>query len=230
MPAATCGSFASTGPTASQSRSDAEDLTRINAILRAADGRQLLVGASSIAEIFVQEPRPAPPPERRPAPAQAGVFLLAGSRSATTAAQIEAAEAWRKLALTPEAAADGSLVSQAADLLAAHCPVLVHLLPDRDYGVVPGALADISARFVTNVLERVDIGYLGLAGGDTSSRVCAALGFTALEHDADLDPGVCVCRMHHTSSRRNGLRVMLKGGQMGQTDLFDRFAAFAKGV
>lgn len=203
-----------------------DDLPRIAEALRIAGGRQLLIGASSVAELLgagVTQTIPEPPCAT---PASRNLLLFAGSRSSTTAAQVAATSAYTQLALTPEALHQGSLVEPAAKLLHAGIPTLVHLLPEADYALSPDELADRCANFVASTLERAEVGFLGLAGGDTSSRICGRLGFDVLAYERGLDPGVCICTASHTDPRRDGMRVMLKGGQMGATDLFDRFAHF----
>jgi len=203
---------------------NADDLPRIADALRLAGGRQLLVGASSVAEIL-GEGRDRVPTAPARLPASTNTLLFAGSRSQTTATQVAEARSYTKLPLTPEALRPGALIAHAQDLLSAGTPTLVHLLPDADYGLSPDGLADRCAAFVTTLLDRAEVGYLGLAGGDTSSRICARLGFEALAFDHTLAPGVCICVASHPSPRRDHMRVMLKGGQMGARDLFDRFAA-----
>lgn len=51
------------------------------------------------------------------------------------------------------------------------------------------------------------------------------MGFDALDFLADLGQGACVCLGRHADAAQDGMPVMLKGGQMGSADLFDRFAA-----
>ena len=202
----------------------ADDLPRIADALRLAGGRQLLVGASSVAEIL-GEGKDRVPTAPAPPPASNNTLLFAGSRSQTTATQVAEARSYTKLPLTPEALRSGALIAHAQDLLSAGTPTLVHLSPDADYGLSPDGLADRCAAFVATLLEGAEVGYLGLAGGDTSSRICARLGFEALAFDHTLSPGVCICVASHPSPRRDHMRIMLKGGQMGARDLFDRFAA-----
>ena len=202
----------------------ADDLPRIAEALRLAGGRQLLVGASSVAEILGAGTHREPSNAVLP-PASTNILLFAGSRSQTTATQVAEASSYTKLALTPEALRSGALIAPAQDLLSAGTPTLVHLLPDADYGLSPDALADQCAAFVAALLDRAEVGHLGLAGGDTSSRICAQLGFDALAFEHTLAPGVCICVASHAAPQRDRMRVMLKGGQMGPRDLFDAFEA-----
>lgn len=202
-----------------------EDLAHIGRALKAVGGRQLLVGSSSVAEILAgASPRKSVPAEV-PRPACDGVFVFAGSRSSSTSAQIEATTGYRIVELGPDALRSGSGLAETAGLLEAGHAVLAHLVPDADYGVDPSALADLSVDFVSTLLGRIDIGYLGLAGGDTSSRICGNLGFSALDFWRQIGSGVCVCTSRHPSPRRRDMRVMLKGGQVGEINIFDRFMA-----
>ena len=63
---------------------------------------------------------------------------------------------------------------------------------------------------------------LGIAGGDTSSWTLRALDVWGLSFVGHLAPGVALCRAHSTSKDLDGIEIMLKGGQMGQVDLFQR--------
>lgn len=206
------------------------DQARIGAVLRRAGGRQLLIGASSVAEILGQGAvrRSAASPIGPADPPRFGnVLAFAGSRSVTTARQVEAARAYHKVPLSAAALASVATIEEAAAQLAEGRPVLVHLLPDEAYGLAPDALADASCAFLAELMGRADVGHLALAGGDTSSRICARLGFDGLDFERRLGAGVCVCVAAHADPRRDRMRVLLKGGQMGAPDLFDRFAALA---
>jgi uncharacterized protein YgbK (DUF1537 family) len=202
------------------------DLRHVARALEGAGGRQLLVGASSVAEILADA---SPKDISRAAvtlPASEKLFVFAGSRSSSTQMQIEAATGYRIVELSADALRGGSGLAETAKLLGAGHAVLAHLGPGVNYGIGPSSLADLSVGFVSELINQVDIGYLGLAGGDTSSRICRGLGFTALDYWHTIGSGVCVCTARHESSERKNMRVMLKGGQMGEIDIFDRFAAF----
>ena len=200
---------------------------RIAALLAAAGGRQLLIGPSSVAEILT-EGRPDHLPAEAPAPQMPGVLLFAGSRSSLTGQQIETAEGYARLPLPPEALADPDLPAAAAARLAKGEKLLAHLLPGAEYAMSPDALAEVCSAFVADVLARHPVGYLGLAGGDTSSRICARLGLEALEYQRNLAPGVPLCLGRQADPLRDRMRIMLKGGQMGGANLFSDFAALAQ--
>jgi uncharacterized protein YgbK (DUF1537 family) len=201
----------------------AEDQARIRAALDIAGGRQLLVGASSVAEILGGPPTRRAPvlPPTRPG----GLLVFAGSRSSVTADQVARAASLEPLALTPARLGDPATIDRVAARLDREAPLLVHLEPGADYGRSPDRLADDCAAFVTAVARQVPLRALGLAGGDSSSRIVARMGFDALDFLADLGQGACVCLGRHADPAQDGMPVMLKGGQMGSADLFDRFAA-----
>lgn len=204
-----------------------QDQAMIAQALTLAGGRQLLIGASSVAEILTMVADKAQMPAQVAPPESMGVLVFAGSRSANTSEQVRNARLFKKLALTPEAMRSDALIGSAVQRLQAGQRVLVHLDPEADYGMNPSRLADASSWFVETVLDQVNVGYLGLAGGDTSSRIAARLGFRVLDFERSFGVGACVCVARHRSSERDRMRVMLKGGQMGQGDLFDAFAKSA---
>jgi uncharacterized protein YgbK (DUF1537 family) len=205
-----------------------EDQSRIAEILQQISGRQLLIGATSVAEILTHERSRPANPSARSSPASANIFLFAGSRSATTQAQIDASTADLKLKLTPDELRSGKIRDRAIAGLLQGASVLVHIDPHSDYALSADALADASSAFVAGVLDRADVGYLGLAGGDTSSRICQTLNFETLRFQKGQGAGVCVCTASHPDSRRDGMQVMLKGGQMGTQNIFDQFTDWAK--
>lgn len=61
-----------------------------------------------------------------------------------------------------------------------------------------------------------------LAGGDTSSHAVAQLGLYALTWMAAIQPGAPLCRAHSDSPELDGLELVLKGGQVGTEDFFER--------
>lgn len=212
------------GPVFFDAVSDA-DLAMIGRALRAVGGRQLLIGSSSVAEVLAGAAPKTCVPSEMPRPTSDKMFVFAGSRSSSTRAQIAAATGYRLVPLGPDALLSGAGLAASIDLLDSGEAVLAHLVPGADYGVSPSALADLSVSFVSNLLDKVDVGYLGLAGGDTSSRICGNLGFSALDFWRQIGSGVCVCTSRHAAAHRRNMRVMLKGGQMGEIEIFDRFAA-----
>ncbi|MFZ4289011.1 3-oxo-isoapionate kinase OiaK [Variovorax sp. HJSM1_2] len=59
-----------------------------------------------------------------------------------------------------------------------------------------------------------------VAGGDSSGAVASVLGIQALSIAARLAPGAPLCRATSRDARRDGLELVLKGGQMGAVNFF----------
>lgn len=79
------------------------------------------------------------------------------------------------------------------------------------------ALAEVMVR----VLDRTEVARIAIAGGDSSGEVTSMLGIDALTMLAPLAPGAPLCRAASTVDRRNGLEIVLKGGQMGAPSFFE---------
>lgn len=61
---------------------------------------------------------------------------------------------------------------------------------------------------------------IAIAGGDSSGEVASALDITALSVCAGLAPGAPLCRAWSDNARRDGLELVLKGGQVGARSFF----------
>ncbi len=197
------------------------DQARIRDALDRLTGRKLIVGASSVAEILGGEL--VDPPAVPAASRQGGTLIFAGSRSSVTAAQVAAANRLDHVTLSPDILSDLGAAARIAQSFGPEADLITHLDPNADYGRDPATLADACAAFVQDFVALRPVRALGLAGGDTSSRIVARLGFDALEFHRDLRQGACVCHGRHPDHRFDGLPIMLKGGQMGAIDLFDTF-------
>jgi 3-oxoisoapionate kinase len=78
------------------------------------------------------------------------------------------------------------------------------------------ALAEVMRR----VLDRTGVSRVVVAGGDSSGEVAGALGIEALSVAAGVAPGAPLCRAWSSTKTRDGLEIVLKGGQIGQADFF----------
>jgi uncharacterized protein YgbK (DUF1537 family) len=155
--------------------------------------------------------------------------VLAGSRSAITAAQVDAARMFHPIPIRRADLADAvfqDLAADSASWLERGSNVLLHLLPEEDYRLSGGELADRLATLASAVLDRHPVRALGIAGGDTSSAIVHRLGFESLAFLHRMDPGVALCASRSSLAVRDGVILLLKGGQVGQPDIFDRFATF----
>ncbi len=78
------------------------------------------------------------------------------------------------------------------------------------------ALAAVMCR----LLDQVDLQRIVVAGGDSSGEVASALGISALSVLAPMAPGAPLCRAWSEQVRRDGLQIVLKGGQIGGQSFF----------
>lgn len=190
----------------------------------------LVVGASSVAEALsagrqVPECRASSLPAHSPGDP---CFIVAGSRSSVTARQVATAGALEKRAIAPEDLENEERIDALAEKCCAAIRgrrhILVHLLPAQDYGLCANELSLRLADLVQRVLSRVALRSLGIAGGDTSSIIAQNIGLESIEFETRLGNGVAICAGRSRDPRRDGLRVMFKGGQVGAPDIFDAFA------
>ncbi|MCD0503853.1 four-carbon acid sugar kinase family protein [Bordetella petrii] len=218
-----------------------DDLGAIGAVLaQAAQHEPLLaVGASSVIEALGSQwgNAAAAPADIYPA-ASGPVLLLAGSLSPVTARQVQAAVSYRKVRLDPQRLAgddDAYRAAMAAELAQAlrggeHVLAWIdNAQGERTQGVHSHALARAGGRLLDAVLRQQRVHRLGVAGGDSSSLAMQALDAWGLSHLARIEPGVALCRLHSDVPALDGMEVMLKGGQMGSVDLFERLLRGAGG-
>lgn len=212
-----------------------EHLARIGRLLwQSARAQPLLaLGASSVAQALIahwREQGLASPAAPRVAPAEGPVFLLVGSLSPVTARQVhDGAEGYEHVALPVQAMVHHA---DAVEMLAHRCAALLAnghsvLAQTTDTpGTAPSPPAD-AARASAQLLARVlalapQARRVGVAGGDTSSFALRALDPWALRWGGSLAPGVPLLRLHADDPALDGREIMLKGGQMGPPDVFDR--------
>ncbi len=213
-----------------------EQLATVGRLLwqEAQKARLLAVGSSAVAQALVAhwaEPAPLAAPQL--GPADGPVFAWAGSLSPLTAAQVQAATDYHRIAVDAERLGSDPAYSQT--LQDAICLQLQNGQDVLAYtGPIEGTAANLtsaahvaqaSAELIARVVQaRTDQGTplrrVGIAGGDTSSHAVQALQLWGLSYQTTLCPGVTLSRAHSQNPARNGMELMLKGGQMGGTDLF----------
>lgn len=211
-----------------------EHLARIGRLLwQAACVQPLLaLGASSVAQALIAHWRTqghasAAPPSV--VPADGPVFLMVGSLSPVTAAQVrEGAHGYARVALPAHA-----MVQEAGtvEVLAQRCAALLAeghsvLAQTADTPGAEAAAAD-TAQACAQLLKRVlalapQARRVGVAGGDTSSFALRALNPWALRWAGSLAPGVPLLSLLADDPSLEGREIMLKGGQMGPPDVFQR--------
>jgi uncharacterized protein YgbK (DUF1537 family) len=207
--------------------------------LRACKRPVLAVGPSGVAQALLAHWRETADLETQPvhdtiplAPPDGPVFVLSGSMSPVTARQVEASLSYQRIALDAHAlvAADSSRIDAAlADVLRAMSQgrhVLAYIAGPSAAMAGPdipaAALAKACGVFLARVLQAARPRRLGVAGGDTSSHCVRHLDIWGLSHLAQLDSGVALCGAHSDQPHLNGVEIMLKGGQMGSANVFER--------
>lgn len=213
---------------------DASDDAELQVIGQALDRisettRVLSVGASSVAEALAGTARAV----ASRAPKFVGpIFVLAGSRSSLTAAQVENAEGFELISAPPNrliGAEAASLADECKAHLRSGANVLLQISAERQEGVDGQTMATATAGLVKNVVSEaasgtLQIGCLAIAGGVTSSLAVQAFDIDSLSMIVDLEPGVPLIRAHSHDPGLDGLPPILKGGQMGSADLFTQLA------
>jgi uncharacterized protein YgbK (DUF1537 family) len=214
-------------------------LAPIGAMLwaRAQEASLLAVGPSSVVQALAGSLRAEPPVPARVAPARGPVLVLAGSLSPVTERQVRAARSYEAVWLDPvrlslpaaaqRAAELAALAQRIAGLLAGGRNVLA--CTRRPEPAAPGVeavdareLARAGGDLLARVLALAPLARVGVAGGDTSSHAVQALDAWGLSYLAALGPGTALCRLHSEQPSLDGLEIMLKGGQMGAADVFER--------
>jgi uncharacterized protein YgbK (DUF1537 family) len=84
------------------------------------------------------------------------------------------------------------------------------------------AIGSVLADVVRTAVSEAGVRHVIVAGGDTSGRVVRWLGASAAEVAQVLGPGAVVCRLHAIEPALQQTRLLLKGGQVGEVDLFER--------
>lgn len=78
------------------------------------------------------------------------------------------------------------------------------------------------AAVLPRLLDTVPLQRVAVAGGDSAGSVAQALAIDTLTVAAPLAPGAPLCRAGSRRAARDGLEIVLKGGQMGAPDFFGR--------
>lgn len=205
------------------------------------NGALLAVGASSVAQTFAMahgstgHHANAAIVAKKQRPAGDSVFVLAGSLSPLTQAQIDAAHSYHRVEIDSHRMTDDN----SADYLASQVASIASQLRDgknvlayttrraiqaSSQSIDGQRLAKACAGLLQRIASTVPLRRIGIAGGDTSSFAVRALGAWGLSYLAPLSNGVTVCRLHADRAELDGVEIMLKGGQMGDVDLFEQWA------
>lgn len=209
---------------------DARHIDAIGNLLRAESRQQslLAVGPSSVAQAYLEEKEPEA--SSASASTDGPVLVFVGSLSPTTRMQVASARSYTRMAIDPDkllSSADARelIIEKAAAALKQGEHVMLSTAPEE--GDAPHAaavdLASASASLVDEVLKRHPVRRLGIAGGDTSSRIISHLGYWGLSYHSQVSNGVAASLAWSDDPSRDRMLVMLKGGQMGHEQLFETF-------
>ena len=176
-------------------------------------------------------------PARARAASVDALLVMSGSCSPVTERQIRTALAngYHGIALDVHrlldescgaAAADEAVAAAVTHLRAGQSTIIYSALGPpastaQPWGEALGRRAGALLRRIL-IETKMRLPRLVLAGGDTSSHAVAQLGIHALTWAASLEPGAPLCRAHAQSAQLDGLQLVLKGGQVGGDDFFER--------
>lgn len=154
------------------------------------------------------------------------VLVLAGSCSPVTAGQVAAAQAagMEKLTLTVEQLNSGDgwvaeVARQVVDCMAASQSVIVATEAKTEGSELSAELLGrCYGRLCQLVLQQSRPDLLVIAGGDTASYSARVLPIECLTMVAPLTTGAPVCRVTSPEPWLDGLKIVLKGGQVGQPE------------
>lgn len=212
--------------------SRAADLAAIGALLRErmSTGPMLAIGASSVAQAFAGFPKAAKvemPKLARPV-SDGNLLALVGSLSPVTRAQVELAEGYERIAIDPARLTGEPAYSEAlrTEALARLAQRNVMLITDKPAGAPAetGKVAAATGALLRAIMNVAKVARLVVAGGDTSTLALRSLDLWGLSYRSPCTPGAPLCRAHSDDARLDGLDIVLKGGQMGTPDFFNRVA------
>lgn len=78
------------------------------------------------------------------------------------------------------------------------------------------------AEIMKCLLDRTELRRVVVAGGDSSGEVASMLGISALAVEAAMAPGAPLCHAFSRLPQRDGLEIVLKGGQIGDNAFFGK--------
>jgi uncharacterized protein YgbK (DUF1537 family) len=161
-------------------------------------------------------------PTHIPAERVETLLVLSGSCSPVTERQIRTAlaDGYHGISLEAETAYDEAVTH----LRAGRSTVIYSALGPLAPGTQPAgeALGRRAGALLRRILAETSVQRVVLAGGDTATHAVGELGIHALTWAASLEPGAPLCHAHAQAPDLDGLQLVLKGGQVGRDDFFER--------
>jgi uncharacterized protein YgbK (DUF1537 family) len=169
------------------------------------------------------------PVPRAPATPTDRLLVLAGSCSPATGRQICCAlrDGFHGIRLSPRQLDQPAAKGEALACLAEGRSVVLYSavgpadrvdIPDRH------ALSAAMGRLLRDIIFESGVTRVVVAGGDTASHAVGELGIHALTFAAPLARGAPLCRAHGWPGE---LELVLKGGQVGSEDFFEKVLSWA---
>jgi len=198
---------------------DDADLERAGDIVwgQATDAPAFAVGSGGLSMGLARRATRAHAREPAPLAAVPAVLAVSGSCAPQTAEQVRHALASGWEGIRADADPD-SAIDRALAALDAGRSVVVYSAPELE---APADLDALLASFLAAALEATSVRRFVLAGGDTAGGVLRHLRAEAAEL-AGLAAGLPVCRLLSRRPELDGVEVVLKGGQVGESDVFER--------
>ena len=155
------------------------------------------------------------------------LIVISGSCSPATEAQIRRAisRGFAGIRVSASGADREYLLMQSlAELQQGKSLVLYTALgpADRTAGAGGEGLGGLLGCLLRELMMRSGVRRALIAGGDTSTHAVRQLGVFALTFAGLTVPGAPLCRTHSRGDAANGLELVLKGGQIGPEDYFER--------
>ncbi|MBA8815153.1 uncharacterized protein YgbK (DUF1537 family) [Microbacterium halimionae] len=207
-----------------------EHLDMLGVAIRSLPTPVFAVGSGGLSTAIAGHSNPEAPALPTKTAATGPVLAVSGSRSSQTRRQMDAAAhaGWLVIPMPVDAAtrsdalakidralSSGRSVALSSDdlTLPTHASEVLDLLAETASAVIAHAVSvGACRRFI-------------VCGGDTSSRVTTLLGIDSLSIVACPRGNIVLLRAHAQSTAIDGIELLLKGGQVGDVDLFDDIRA-----
>ncbi len=186
------------------------------------DPPRFILGSGGLSRAVVLALPETASPERAELGVPGPVLVVSGSRSRATRAQFRAAVGAGWVVGGLDAMAPDPATAVAA-LRAGRSVALTGDDATTPDGEDPLAvIARSAAHTVREALAARATRRIVICGGDTSSRVVSLLGIRSVSLLAGLGGNVVLLRAHSDDIDIDGVEMLLKGGQVGSDDLFER--------
>jgi 3-oxoisoapionate kinase len=154
------------------------------------------------------------------------MLALSGSCAPGTGAQIEAAltAGWKGVRIDAARPDVARVTSDVLHGLERGQSVVVYSAighADRER-VEPGKLGAALARIIEKAVGQAGVRRLLVAGGDTSGYVVRSLPINVLQIGTTPEVLLSLCTIASDEGWLDGVEIVLKGGQVGRADLFER--------